>query len=518
MFPFSMEVVLFLDSFSSWFLFIVILISSVIIVYSYFYISPYSKPVYFLVLTVLFVASMCLVVSMSRLFFLMLGWDGLGLVSFFLIVYYQNQSSIFSGIFTLLINRIGDAFFLCSISICLLFSSNLALLRRVVSHPMLLSLLVITFITKRAIYPFSPWLPMAMAAPTPISALVHSSTLVTSGLFLMIKFRYIFYSSLYLISCLAVLCLFTSFYAGMNTIFEKDLKKLIALSTLSHLGFIGLSFSLGLLSLSFFHLLAHALFKSLLFITIGDIIINLGHSQDIRFLSSGALYTPLSSFVISVSLLNLCGVPRLVGYFSKDLVLETSNYSYLGFVSYAVLMLNLVFTFYYTFQLFYYSFSFNKFRPYSIFSGPITLHSFLLCRLGLSSLGFGYFFLSLISPNLRFLAVPIALKLLPFSILFLFLLFIVTFLSQVTHHNQLANSYFSSMMFLYGFITKVSSRAYYSFAFGLVKTLELGAFNSFLNVKIPQSVSFIGLSIFRSSLFYPILYVGLSLFSFLLFV
>ena len=181
-------------------------------------------------------------------------------------------------------------------------------------------------------------------------------------------------------------------------------------------------------------------------------------------------------------------------------------------------MLNLVFTFYYTFQLFYYSCSFNKFRPYSIFSGPITLHSFLLCRLGLSSLGFGYFFLSLISPNLRFLAVPIALKLLPFSILFLFLLFIVTFLSQVTLHNQLANSYFSSMMFLYGFITKVSSRAYYSFAFGLVKTLELGAFNSFLNVKIPQSVSFIGLSTFRSSLFYPILYVGLSLFSFLLFV
>jgi len=107
-------------------------------------------------------------------------------------------------------------------------------------------------------------LPIAIAAPTPISALVHSSTLVTSGLFLMIKYRYLIYSSSYLCSFLLTFSLFTSFYAGFNTVFEKDLKKLIALSTLRHLGFIGMSFSLGLLSLSFFHLLSHALFKSLL--------------------------------------------------------------------------------------------------------------------------------------------------------------------------------------------------------------------------------------------------------------
>lgn len=401
---------------------------------------------------------------------------------------------------------------------CLLFSSNLSLSSRTVLHSMFLSFLVVTFITKRAIYPFSPWLPMAMAAPTPISALVHSSTLVTSGLFLMIKFRYIFYSSFYLLSCLTVLCLFTSFYAGINTIFEKDLKKLIALSTLRHLGFIGLSFSLGLLTLSFFHLLAHALFKSLLFITIGDIIINLGHSQDIRFLSSGVSYTPFSSFLISVSLLNLCGIPSLVGYFSKDLVLEASNYSSLGFFPYAILMFNLLFTFYYTFQLFYYSFSFNKFRSYSIFSGPTVLHSLLLCRLSMSSLGFGYFFLSFISPNLEFLAVPLALKLLPLGLLSVFLSSIVLFLSQVRFNSQLANSYFSSIIFLYRVITKVSSRVYYSFTFRLVKTFELGALNSFLNIKVPQVFTLLGLRFFRSSLLYPILYVAFALFSFFLLV
>jgi NADH-ubiquinone oxidoreductase chain 5 len=133
-----------------------------------------------------------------------------------------------------------------------------------------------------------------MAAPTPISALVHSSTLVTAGLYLIIRFSTYLYSSYSLMAILLSLSLYTSFYAGLNTIFETDLKKLIALSTLSHLGFIGMAYSAGLLQLAFFHILTHALFKSLLFMTMGDIIINLNHSQDIRYLSSGAIYTPVS--------------------------------------------------------------------------------------------------------------------------------------------------------------------------------------------------------------------------------
>src|SRR5574343_206212 len=164
---------------------------------------------------------------------------------------------------------------------------------------------------------------MAMAAPTPISALVHSSTLVTSGLYLIMRFSYILYSQPYLINILLLLCIFTSFYARLNTIFEIDMKKLIALSTLRHLGFIGIAFSVGLLHLRFFHLLVHALFKSLLFMTIGHIITNINHSQDIRYLSKGAIYTPFSSIIINVSLLNLLGMNIIRGFFSKDLVLET---------------------------------------------------------------------------------------------------------------------------------------------------------------------------------------------------
>lgn len=192
---------------------------------------------------------------------------------------------------------------------------------------LLVVILVLTFMTKRALYPFSPWLPMAIAAPTPISALVHSSTLVTAGLYLIMRFSYVLYRSPEVMKYLFLARIFTSFYAGINTIFEVDLKKLIALSTLRHLGFIGIAFSIGLLYLRFFHLLVHALFKSLLFITIGDIMINLNHAQDARYLSGGYFITPFSVMLINVSLLNLLGMPRLRGFFSKDLVLETISYS-----------------------------------------------------------------------------------------------------------------------------------------------------------------------------------------------
>src|SRR5579883_3308612 len=152
---------------------------------------------------------------------------------------------------------------------------------------------------------------MAMAVPTPISALVHSSTLVTAGLYLMMRFSYLVYSNVLLVNLLLVCCVFTSFYAGINALFEMDLKKLIALSTLSHLGFIGMALFRGLLYLSFFHLLVHAFFKSVLFMAMGDVITNMLHSQDARFLSGGGVYTPFSFYVIIIRFMNLLGLPSI---------------------------------------------------------------------------------------------------------------------------------------------------------------------------------------------------------------
>lgn len=463
-----------LDFISSWFCSAVILISIIIFFYSYFYMSPYSKSVYFIWLTFMFVASMLLVITMTRLFFVILGWDGLGLISFLLIVYYQNSSSIFSGLNTVLINRIGDCLFVCSIVSFLFFYSDLFSFSSSLLPTSIIFLLGFTFITKSAIFPFSPWLPLAIAAPTPISALVHSSTLVTSGLFLIMRFSYVFYRNYPFLVFFIVFRVYTSFYAGFNTIFEKDLKKIIALSTLSHLGFIGLAFSSGCLYLSFFHLLVHAFFKSLLFITIGDIIINLSHSQEIRYLSSGLSYTPFSRFIMYVSLLNLCGLPSLSGFFSKDLVLEMLNYSKVSAFLYLLVILNLFFTFYYTFQLFYYTFQLNKLSPYFVFNSPYVLHSSFMFILSTVTIVFGYFFISIIFPFFIFVPVPFLLKLLPLLILFIFLFFIYVNNSLFVILSPSLSFVGSSILLLSYLTTTLSSQAFLSLSSRLSKETEQG--------------------------------------------
>jgi len=509
----DIEVSFFLDFISSWFSCIILLIRSIIMIYSYFYISPYSKSVYFLWITVLFILSILLVVLISDLLFLILGWDGLGLVSFFLIVYYQNQSSIISGVFTLLINRIGDRFFILSIRLSYIILNRTFSFSSNISSLMLPLFLILTFITKRALFPFSPWLPIAIAAPTPISALVHSSTLVTAGLYLIMRFSYIIYRSYHLIVVLSVLSVFTSFYAGINTIFEKDLKKLIALSTLSHLGFIGIAFSSGLLYLSFFHMLTHALFKSLLFISIGDIITNLNHSQDIRYLSSGINYTPFSCIIIYISLLNLLGLPNLSGFFSKDLILESINYSSFSIFLNIFIFLNVFFTYYYTYQLFYFSFQSNKLNPYQLIHYPTILHSSLLVFLGLSSLVFGFFFLYYSFNISLFPVIPITNKLLP--IFLNIFIFSILFLNSklFTFNNKIINLYFSRIIFLSPLMLTVFSNLYFSMSFSLAKSTEYGAlnytFNSYLRSLTFQISSFF----FNLSITQPI---KITLFSFLL--
>ena len=492
------------DYMSLWFRTVILLIRSVIMIYAYFYMAPYSKTVYFLLLTNLFILSMLIVVNITNLFFLMLGWDGLGLVSFFLIVYYQNQSSITSGIFTVLINRLGDSFFLVTIMIAFYFHSDLTMFSSNIPSVFFIFFLMLTFMTKRAIYPFSPWLPLAIAAPTPISALVHSSTLVTAGLYLIIRFSYLLYSSYDLIKLLLILRLFTSFYAGINSIFEKDLKKLIALSTLSHLGFIGIAFSAGLLKLAFFHMLTHALFKSLLFITMGDIMINLNHSQDIRYLSSGILYTPMSSIVIYVSILNLLGIPNIRGYFSKDLVLEMINYSSVSSVVMFVLFINVFFTYYYTYQLFYFSFQPIKILPYQNFHSPMLIHSLLLFAISCSTLFFGFFFMRNISVFMLLYPVPLLNKILPYLINISMFLFLVLNAKLFCSNHPLVNYYFSNMIYLSNVMLTFSSNVYYNTRFVLVKSLENGLFNYLLNVYRASSVVAISNTLMRLSILHPI--------------
>jgi NADH-ubiquinone oxidoreductase chain 5 len=230
----------------------------------------------------------------------------------------------------------------------------------------LISLLVVlAAMTKSAQIPFSSWLPAAMAAPTPVSALVHSSTLVTAGVYLLIRFSAAFGD--WLSSFLLLISGLTMFIAGIGANFEYDLRRIIALSTLSQLGLMIRIISVGFAGLAFFHLLTHALFKALLFICAGVIIHVMGDSQDIRFIGGLSFQMPLTSTCLCVSNFALCGMPFLAGFYSKDLILEICLLRYVNVFGFLLFFVSTGLTVCYSFRLSYYVFCGN-FNLYSIFS------------------------------------------------------------------------------------------------------------------------------------------------------
>lgn len=192
--------------------------------------------------------------------------------------------------------------------------------------------IMLASITKRAQIPFSSWLPAAMAAPTPVSALVHSSTLVTAGVFLIVRFypflrtQYMFNNLILVISCITI------FISGISAVFECDIKKVVALSTLRQLGVIISALGLGFPALAFFHLLTHALFKALLFVCVGSLIHIHRHRQDLRFMGNLCGQLPLTMCCINIANMALCGLPFLSGFYSKDLLIELSLFNNYSFV------------------------------------------------------------------------------------------------------------------------------------------------------------------------------------------
>nr|YP_007026811.1 NADH dehydrogenase subunit 5 [Metacrangonyx repens]CCI69414.1 NADH dehydrogenase subunit 5 [Metacrangonyx repens] len=316
----SMIFLILLDWMSCMFMFTVSLISAVICGYSKYYMEGDKHYKRFMMVLLLFVGSMILLILSPNMISLLLGWDGLGLTSYILVVYYQNEYACNSGMLTILSNRIGDAMIL--ICICLMScNSSWNFLLETMSSKLMLILLITSAITKSAQIPFSAWLPAAMAAPTPVSALVHSSTLVTAGVYILIRFYPCFYDpSIYIF--LLIISSLTMVMSGLMANFEMDMKKIIALSTLSQLGLMMMIIPLGLSELAFFHLITHAMFKSTIFMCAGIMIHNMMGSQDLRLSGNFFSNSPFLGLFFSVSNLSLCGFPFLAGYFSKDLILE----------------------------------------------------------------------------------------------------------------------------------------------------------------------------------------------------
>ena len=405
----------YIDTYSALFSSVVLLITISVFNYTPVYFHNYSKLPTFLWITFLFVASILLLINIVDPFSLILGWDGLGFISFLLILYYLSPISSASATATLLINRIGDSLLILSIVLLYLESSgNLYPFTLLPSY--LPILLLIGLRTKSALFPFSPWLPLAIAAPTPIRALVHSSTLVTAGLFLLFRWYDSLAQSLYLPDILLYTGLLTSFYAGLQSLYEPDLKKLIALSTLRHLGFMAFSLGINQPLLAYFHLLSHALFKSSLFISFGYYIRHLGHSQDSRYLSNLSTLSPFHASSASISIASLLGFPFLSGFYSKDYILEAYYTSTSSSFYLAVVGVNLLLTYYYSLRLLSSLTSSSIHSPYISLHSSTASHFRWLSGLSLTSMASGFLLSGLLFTSFIF-SIPNDIKLIPFFLL-----------------------------------------------------------------------------------------------------
>nr|YP_009417415.1 NADH dehydrogenase subunit 5 [Laurentaeglyphea neocaledonica]AMW67755.1 NADH dehydrogenase subunit 5 [Laurentaeglyphea neocaledonica] len=350
------------DWISMMFLGFVLLISSMVLYYSGSYMSEDKSMNRFMYLVLAFVFSMGALIISPNLISILLGWDGLGLVSYALVIYYQNEKSANAGMLTVLSNRVGDVAILLSIALMFKLGGwNFFYYVSYLSDSDMLSLkglVILAACTKSAQIPFSAWLPAAMAAPTPVSALVHSSTLVTAGVYLLIRFSPALESSKFQSVLLIISCL-TMFMAGLGANFEYDLKKIIALSTLSQLGVMLSILALGFSDLAFFHLLTHALFKALLFMCAGVVIHNVKNYQDIRCMGNLVKFMPLTGMCMNLANLALCGAPFLAGFYSKDLILEVAFMSNINLVAFFLYVMATGLTVCYTFRLVYYSLTGN---------------------------------------------------------------------------------------------------------------------------------------------------------------
>ena len=253
-----------------------------------------------------------------------LGWDGLGLSSFLLVIYYNNSKALNAGLLTVLTNRLGDGFLLLAIFLGLVFHTfslpllNLSL--RGSNNIILFCLIILGAFTKRAQLPFCAWLPAAIAAPTPVSSLVHSSTLVTAGVYVLIRLTLFLPSSLLVF--VKLIGRLTILLAGLRALSEGDMKKIVALSTLSQLGIIIIAVGIASTQMAFFHLIAHAFFKALLFIGVGNLIHASLSYQDLKLIGNFSSSLPFTSAILILAKARLCGLPFFSGFFSKEAILE----------------------------------------------------------------------------------------------------------------------------------------------------------------------------------------------------
>ncbi len=323
----------------------------------------------------LFTFSMLMLVMANNFLQLFFGWEAVGLVSYLLIgFWFKRESAIFANLKAFLVNRVGDFGFLLGIAAVLMAFNSLDYKDVFAAAPLMANmtvqiipgaewslmtviciLLFIGAMGKSAQVPLHVWLPDSMEGPTPISALIHAATMVTAGIFMVARMSPLFELSETALSFVLVIGSITALFMGFLGIVQNDIKRVVAYSTLSQLGYMTVALGVSAYSAAIFHLMTHAFFKALLFLGAGSVIIAMHHEQDIRKMGGLWKYLPITWITFLLGTLALIGTPGFSGFYSKDSILEAVHYSHIagsGFAYFAV-MLGVFVTSFYSFRLYF---------------------------------------------------------------------------------------------------------------------------------------------------------------------
>jgi NADH-quinone oxidoreductase subunit L len=323
----------------------------------------------------LFTFSMLMLVMSNNFLQLFFGWEAVGLVSYLLIgFWFKRESAIHANLKAFLVNRVGDFGFLLGVAAVLYYFGtldyatvfadapglSLATIEVFSGEPwsvitLICILLFVGAMGKSAQMPLHVWLPDSMEGPTPISALIHAATMVTAGIFMVARMSPLFELSETALSVVLVIGALTAFLMGLLGLVQHDIKRVIAYSTLSQLGYMTVALGVSAYGVAIFHLVTHAFFKALLFLAAGSVIIALHHEQDMRHMGNLRRYMPLTWITSLIGTLALIGFPGFAGFFSKDAIIEAVEHSHLAghTLAYAAVLGGVFITSLYSFRLYF---------------------------------------------------------------------------------------------------------------------------------------------------------------------